>query len=186
MRVTSLTRTPRVVIALTVFTLTACSSNSGIESQRSTTTVRARNLPSSTDESAYERTTTTAAPVTDASLPNADRPREPVVTVNDAARDPRDSAGCDPEQPAVSMVTLSWKPSGEAEQLVAIATRADGFDGGRYTVSGPLPPGTTAYRVRALEPGGVYYWRVLTRRGDVWAASPVRTFVGPTCVMDSP
>ena len=95
-------------------------------------------------------------------------------------------AFCDPDSPSIGAMALSWRSAGSGAQLVAISTRPDGFETGRYTVSEDLPAAQEQYTVSPVEPGGVYYWRVLTRSGQGWIASRVATFTGPTCVVDSP
>jgi hypothetical protein len=160
----------------------ACSSDS--DGTSGTTVVSSTTSSPGGSRSTAPRTTTTLAPVTDRSIPTNPPPREPVVTARDTARNLRDTAGCDPLQPSSALVTLLWEPTREGAQLVAIAPRADGFDTGRYTVSDEFPPAASSYRVGSMEPGGVYYWRVLTRRGDEWAASPVRTVTAPICAVD--
>jgi len=81
---------------------------------------------------------------------------------------------------------LTWRPAAAGAQLVAIATRPDGFETGRYTVSADLPAGQDQFSLSPVEPGGVYLWRVLTRSGAGWVASDTATFTGPTCVVDTP
>jgi hypothetical protein len=83
-------------------------------------------------------------------------------------------------------MALTWRPAAAGEQLVAIATLPDGFETGRYTVSENLPADRQEYTISPVEPGGVYYWRVLTRSGDGWTASEIANFTGPTCVVDTP
>jgi hypothetical protein len=83
-------------------------------------------------------------------------------------------------------MALSWRPAAAGEQLVAIATLPDGFGTGRYTVSANLPAKQRQYTISPVEPGGVYYWRVLTRSGQGWTASEVATFTGTTCIVDTP
>ncbi len=63
-----------------------------------------------------------------------------------------------------------------------MSARPDGLDSGNYTTSEELPADHSTYELRDSQPGGVYYWRVLTRRGDAWAASATAQFEGPTCV----
>jgi hypothetical protein len=119
-------------------------------------------------------------------LPTAPPPPEPVTTNGAAARRLRYASSCDPAAPSVAVVTLAWQPAGNGQQLVAVAIRSDGFDRASYGVSAPLPPDQSGYAVRAVEPGGVYYWRVMTRVADAWVASEPATFTGPTCVLDQP
>jgi hypothetical protein len=83
-------------------------------------------------------------------------------------------------------MSLGWRPTGAGAQLVAIATLPDGFETGRYTVSEDLPAEQDRFSVSPVEPGGVYYWRVLTKAGAGWAASQIATFTGPTCIVDTP
>jgi len=99
------------------------------------------------------------------------------AVVGDVARDRvlgRDAAR--------SLVKLFWDPAGSAEQAVAVSARPDGLDGGNYTTSETLPASQSTYELRESQPGGIYYWRVLTRGGDGWLASATATFEGPTCV----
>lgn len=95
------------------------------------------------------------------------------------AADPR----CDPGDLARSLVTLNWTPSGSGEQRVVVSTRQDGLDSGNAMASAPLDAGRSTYQIRDSQPGGVYYWRVLTRSGDGWAASDTAQFEGPTCAL---
>lgn len=83
-------------------------------------------------------------------------------------------------------MALSWRPAAAGEQLVAIATLPDGFETNRFTVSADLPVTQRQYTVSPVEPGGLYYWRVLTRSGNGWTASDVATFTGTICVIDTP
>jgi hypothetical protein len=83
-------------------------------------------------------------------------------------------------------MSLSWRSAAAGEQLVAIATRPDGFETGRYTASANLSPEQQTFSVSPVEPGGIYYWRVLTRSGQGWTASEVATFTGPTCIIQAP
>ena len=82
--------------------------------------------------------------------------------------------------------TLTWQPVGSGDQLLAIAVRSNGFETNRYGVTEALSPSTGSYAVRGVQPGGVYYWRVMTRVAAGWTASPAVTFTGPTCVLDQP
>lgn len=93
---------------------------------------------------------------------------------------------CDPAAPSIAAVSLTWRPAATGGQLVAVATRPDGFETGRFTVSAELPAGQDQFTFAPVEPGGVYYWRVLTRSGPGWAASEIATFTGPTCIIDNP
>ena len=93
--------------------------------------------------------------------------------------------GCDPDDPASPAVVLSWTPASDAQQLVAVATLADGFETNRFTVSDELSSDISTFRISPVEPGGIYYWRVLTWDDGEWSASDISTFTGPTCILDS-
>jgi hypothetical protein len=84
---------------------------------------------------------------------------------------------------ARSLVTLNWTPTGSGEQRVVISTRQDGLDSGNAGASAALDAGRSTYQLLDSQPGGVYYWRVLTRSGDGWAASETAQFEGPTCAL---
>ncbi|MCA1691867.1 MAG: hypothetical protein LC733_06595 [Actinobacteria bacterium] len=62
-----------------------------------------------------------------------------------------------------------------------MSTRQDGLDSGSAASSEPLPADRSTYQLSDSQPGGVYYWRVLTRSGSGWAASETAQFEGPTC-----
>lgn len=66
--------------------------------------------------------------------------------------------------------------------MVAVSARKDGLDTGNYTTSEVLPPDRSTYSLRDSQPGGIYYWRVLTRRDGGWVGSATAQFEGPTCV----
>lgn len=144
--------------------------------------------PSPSASSVPTATATTPAP-TPSSQVTAVPVRTPPGGITDGgsgASDLRSLGFCDPDSPATAAMALSWRSANSGEQLVAISTRPDGFETGRYTVSENLPAAQEQYTISPVEPGGVYYWRVLTRSGQGWVASKVATFTGPTCVVDSP
>jgi hypothetical protein len=172
----------RVVVAVVALGSLAACSRDGDDTSPVSSTSRAV----VTTTSSSTASTTTPAPTTDSSLPERPPPNEPVVERSGGASALRDAASCDPANPAVSLVVLSWRPSATGEQLVAVSLLPDGFGTGRYVVSEPLAPGAARYELRRLEPGGVYYWRVLTRRGAEWIATPVQSLSGPTCIVDRP
>lgn len=128
---------------------------------------------------------TSRRPIALAELPDAPPPSEPIVAGNTASK-LRNASSCDPGTPTVGAVTLSWQPAGGGKQLIAIAVRKTGFETARYNVSKTLSPDTSSYAVRGVQPGGVYYWRVMTRVTAGWTASRAVTFTGPTCVLDQP
>lgn len=119
--------------------------------------------------------------------PIPDRTPPPDIVAGGAvATDLESLAFCDPAAPSIAAVSLTWRPAATGGQLVAVATRPDGFETGRFTVSAELPAGQDQFTFAPVEPGGVYYWRVLTRSGQAWAASEIATFTGPTCIIDNP
>ena len=134
--------------------------------------------------------TSEVAPTTlvDEYVPVPDRvpPPEPISSNGNGAADLSAIQGCDPDSPASPAVVLSWTPASDEPQLVAVATLADGFDTNRYTVTDELASDTSTFRISPVEPGGIYYWRVLTWNDGEWSASDTSTFTGPTCILDSP
>jgi hypothetical protein len=135
--------------------------------------------PTTTTPSATPDSEVTAGPV-------RTPPAEPIVEGGDRATDLRSLGFCEPDSPSTAAMALTWRSAATGEQLVAVATLPDGFESGRYTVSENLPAEQQEYTISPVEPGGVYYWRVLTRSGDGWTASEIATFTGPTCVVDAP
>jgi hypothetical protein len=113
-------------------------------------------------------------------LPTQPPPSEPVTTGGGGSSATGLNAlpGC---EGARALVKLAWTPAGTGDQRVAVSARPDGLDTGNYTASETLPPARATYELRDSQPGGVYYWRVLTRRGDAWVASATAQFEGPTC-----
>ncbi|MGH9136720.1 MAG: hypothetical protein ACRD0G_06690 [Acidimicrobiales bacterium] len=160
------------------------------DAPETTTTIESTTTPTTTTgpttTTPPDATTATTEPgggtVGAPGLPPQPPPSEPIRVgggvATGLAADPR----CDPADPATALVTLSWQPAGSGEQLVAVSTRQDGFDTGTYASSETLAPDRSSYQLRDSQPGGLYYWRVLTRQGDGWAASDTATFEGPTCV----
>jgi hypothetical protein len=154
-----------------------------------------------TTTSAADRTTlpdTTSAPTTTSGTlpppssvevlhPVPDRPPPPQpIDEQPSASDLRSATFCDPNSPASPAVTLTWVPAGSGAQLLAVATLPDGFESGRYTVSDELAAEVANHQISPIEPGGIYYWRVLTRADDRWLSSVQESFTGPVCVLDSP
>ena len=114
-------------------------------------------------------------------LPPLPPPTQPVITgarTDETATNLRSEPGCEGGR---AVVRLFWRPVGAAEQQVAVSARPDGLDGGNYTTSETLPAARGDYVLRESQPGGIYYWRVLTRRGSGWAASETAQFEGPVC-----
>jgi hypothetical protein len=87
--------------------------------------------------------------------------------------------GCEGSLPRVR---LSWTPAGSGGQVVAVSARPGGLESGSYSASEELSPSASTYELRDSQPGGVYYWRVLTRSDGGWAASETGQYEGPTCV----
>jgi hypothetical protein len=115
-------------------------------------------------------------------LPPSTPPSQPVVTAGgggSVATGLSSLPGCEAGR---ALVRLSWRPSGANEQVVAVSARKDGLDTGNYTTSEVLAPDRSSYSLRDSQPGGIYYWRVLTKRDGGWAASATAQFEGPTCV----
>lgn len=194
-----------LVLAL-VLAAGACSDGGSEEEtsaagERTTTTVPAADpsptsSPSATGGPTVDSTvapagSTTRPPPTSAStatslggpgLPPSTPPSQPVVTASgggSVATGLSALPGCDAGR---ALVRLSWRPSGANEQVVAVSARKDGLDTGNYTTSEVLAPDRSTYSLRDSQPGGIYYWRVLTRRDGGWAASATAQFEGPTCV----
>ncbi len=115
-------------------------------------------------------------------FPPSTPPSQPVVTGPSAgavATGLTALPGCENGR---ALVKLSWQPAGTNEQTVAVSARRDGLDTGNYTTSEILAANQSTYALRDSQPGGIYYWRVLTRRSGEWAASATAQFEGPTCV----
>jgi hypothetical protein len=93
---------------------------------------------------------------------------------------------CAPSGPAVGIVHLSWVGSGAGEQRIALSTRKEGLGGGGFGVSEPLAADRGAFELVAPQPGGIYFWRVLTAVEGGLAPSAIESFEGPTCILDSP
>lgn len=165
--------------------------------QSSTTVPAGDAAPTSTPGESTQGTATTTTPPTattrpaanDATttslggpgLPPSTPPSQPVVTGGggSVATGLTAAPGC---EAARGVVKLSWQPGGASEQVVAVSTRKDGLDTGNYTTSEVLAPDRATYSLSDSQPGGIYYWRVLTRRDGGWAASATAQFEGPTCV----
>jgi hypothetical protein len=190
--------TTALLAALIALVPAACASNQDVTRQPSTTSPSPSisspspavsiSTPTASMSLVSPQPTTapSATPVARPSpLPVRTPPAQPVTEGRRGATDLRALGFCDPASPATPAMALSWQPSGAGEQLVAIATLPDGFDTGRYTVSGDLPAQLQGYAVSPVEPGGLYYWRVLTRTATGWSASEVATFIGTTCVVDA-
>lgn len=150
-------------------------------------TATSSSTPTPSSSSVPTATTTTPAPTPIPQLTAVPVRTPPAgVTEGGSGATSLSSLGfCDPDSPATAAMALTWRSARAGEQLVAISTRPDGFETGRYTVSENLPATQEQYAVSPVEPGGVYYWRVLTRSGQGWIASQVATFTGPTCVVDA-
>jgi len=134
------------------------------------------------DSTATTSATVPEPPVGSPGLPPEPPPAGPVTLGGGQAAtglvaDPR----CDPAALARPLVTFTWNPSGSGEQRLVVSTRQDGFESGIFTSSEPLEADRTSYQLSDSQSGGVYYWRVLTRAGDAWAASETAQFDGPTC-----
>ncbi|MEA2703803.1 MAG: hypothetical protein QOD63_1748 [Actinomycetota bacterium] len=133
-----------------------------------------------TTEPVQPATTAAQTPPTGPGLPPSPPPSQPVVTGGGSVATGLSALpGCEGTKP---LTRLSWQPAGANVQVVAVSARPDGLESGNYTTSEELPGDHAAYELRDSQPGGVYYWRVLTRDGDVWAASATAQFEGPTCV----
>src|SRR5207248_586281 len=74
-------------------------------------------------------------------------------------------AHCEAVGSRIAVADLSWTVAASRgqEQRVALTTFRDGFDTNNFDLSPPLPADATSFRWRGLNPGGVHYWRVLTR-----------------------
>jgi hypothetical protein len=103
-----------------------------------------------------------------------------------AATDLRADTRCDDTGSRKAVADLSWTVAVVAgsEQLVAVTKFREGFDTGNFDVSASLAADATSLTWRNVSPGGVQYWRVLTRHGNSWAPSNTAMFTGPTCVTD--
>jgi hypothetical protein len=137
----------------------------------------------STTTSSVAASSSTAQPATTRSTgqPASTPPSQPVVTgarTDATASNLSANPGCEAGRP---LVRLTWEPVGNAEQVVAVSSRPDGLDSGNYTSSEVLPASRAVYELRESQPGGIYYWRVLTRRGSGFAASETSQFQGPVC-----
>lgn len=151
------------------------------------TTSQPPDVSSATTAAPTTETTTTVPPETTGDgtgLPPEPPPSGPVTVGGGGAAgglvaDPR----CDPTDPARTLVTLTWSPSGSGEQRVVVSTRQDGLDSASASASGPLSADSSSYQLRDSQSGGVYYWRVLTRAGDGWSASDTVEFTGASCAL---
>lgn len=152
---------------------TAPPSTTGPEASPSTTL-------STTDGTQPGITDAQPEPTIGPGLPPSTPPSQPVVTgggsvATGLAADP----ACEGPR---ARVRLSWQPAATTEQMVAVSARPDGLETGNYTTSGVLGATASTYELQESQPGGIYYWRVLNRRDDGWAASETAQFEGPTCV----
>jgi hypothetical protein len=109
-----------------------------------------------------------------------------VTEATSSTRDLHAFETCDPASPSTPATVLTWQPGTEGTRIVAVATLPDGFATDRYAVTEPLPIDQTVYGLSPVEPGGIYYWRVLVSTEAGWQASEIATFSGPTCILDSP
>lgn len=172
----------------TMTTSTSTSMPSTTSTTPTTTTAADR---TTTSESAPTTTapSTTVAPPTSIGVflpvPDGTPPPQP-IDEQPSASGLQSLTSCDPNLPANPAVTLTWVAAGSGDQLLAVSTLPDGFDSGRYTVTDELAPDITSHQISPIEPGGIYYWRVLTRSGDRWLSSVQASFTGPVCVLDNP
>lgn len=70
------------------------------------------------------------------------------------------------------------------EQRVQVTRFADGFESGNYELGPVLGPDVSSFRYEDPQGTAKHMWRVLTRRGDTWAASDSAEFFGPGCIGD--
>jgi hypothetical protein len=99
-----------------------------------------------------------------------------------AARNLLADARCDPVK-LTAIAQLSWKsaspPAGQ--QRVDLTMFRDGFDKGKFTTLGPLPPDQSQVQITSGEPGINYYWRVLTLTESGWVPSKTERLPWPSC-----
>lgn len=168
----------------TLPTPTVTAANGSTTALTTTTTSDRTSLPASTPAPSSTRPPTTSVGVLDP-VPDGTPPAQP-IDEQPSATGLMSVGFCDPNSPSNPAVTLAWVPEGSGAQLLAISTLPDGFETGRYTVTGEMAAGNAMYEISPIEPGGIYYWRLLTRSGDRWLSSLQESFTGPICVLDSP
>lgn len=189
-------RSVAVAVAAVAALLVACSDGNFGDFASQSTTTAARPQASvtlaepSTSMDGSTTTTNTAPASSSSAAPDTTRstgqpastpPSAPVVTgarTDATASNLAAAPGCEGGRP---LVRLSWEPVGNAEQVVAVSSRPDGLDSGNFTSSETLAASRGAYELRESQSGGIYYWRVLTRRGSGFAASETSQFLGPSC-----
>lgn len=96
----------------------------------------------------------------------------------------RSRVTCDAPGPAGAVVTFSWSPAARPgrEQRVVLSYLPGGLDSGAFLQSPPLRPDQAELSWPDLIVGtGPLHWRVLTRHGGAWAASPTATLSGDEC-----
>lgn len=102
-----------------------------------------------------------------------------------SATDLEAEARCDPMK-LTATARLSWKlasPPG-SQQRVDMTMFRDGFQTGKFTTTGPLPPDQTQLNLNSGEPGINYAWRVLTLTGEGWVPSETARLPWPSCPVD--
>lgn len=90
---------------------------------------------------------------------------------------------CSLTEKGLAVATLRWRTAGQpgSAQRVVVSIYFRGLEQGRLEASGPLRPDRVSFEWFRVHGRAVHYWRVLTRHGNTWAASPTSTFTGPTC-----
>lgn len=143
------------------------------------------------DGGSVEDPAATASPTADVAgqtQPNTPGPGDidPLSGGPGAATDLRAAPRCEETGSRGAVADLSWTIASTPgdEQRVAVTKFREGFDNGSFDVSATLPPDAASFTWRPVNPGGVQYWRVLTRHGSSWAPSDTAMFTGPTCVAD--
>jgi hypothetical protein len=94
----------------------------------------------------------------------------------------RATPGCTKErEPLVRFRWVPARPRGRA-QRVDCTEYFRGFSTRQFHKGRKLASGKRRWRTTKIETGLDYSWRVLTRRGDRWVSSKIRSFDGPLCL----
>lgn len=99
------------------------------------------------------------------------------------ARHLRAAPECD--GPGEPVVYLRWRAAARGAQRVDTTKFFRGFQTGDYERGRRLDRGVERLKLRDVETGIHYQWRVMTRRGGRWLSSKIGEFDGPVCVEDT-
>jgi hypothetical protein len=81
---------------------------------------------------------------------------------------------------------LTWQPATRpgSEQRIVVAIDETEFGNGGFDASKGLPPGASSVTWTRVRGAATHTWRILTRHGERWTASPAARFEGELCEAD--